>query len=144
VLSKTVVAFAVSSLAFGLSASVAHSQTSEVKEKPAMYSYISNWTIPRAQWAAMDKENAETAKALDKGIADGTLVAYGDDLNLVHTPDGETHDGWWAAMSIAGLLKTLDQFYSGGDVSTPVLESATKHWDEVLEARYFNWKPGTY
>lgn len=143
-LSKIVIGFAALSLAFGLSASAAFSQNSGIKEKPPMYSYVANWAIPRAQWAEMDKANAESAKILDKAIADGTLVGYGDDENLVHTVEGETHDGFWSAMSIAGLLKTLDQFYSGGDVSTPVLESATKHWDEVLEARYFNWKPGTY
>jgi hypothetical protein len=30
-------------------AAPASSQTSEVKEKPPMYSYVANWAIPRAQ-----------------------------------------------------------------------------------------------
>jgi len=144
VLSKIVIGFAVLTLALGLSASAAFSQTSEIKEKPPMYSYVANWAIPRAQWAEMDKANAESAKILDKAIADGTLVGYGDDENLVHTVEGETHDGFWSAMSLAGLFKTLDLFYTGGNATLPVFESATKHWDEVLESRYYNWKSGSY
>ena len=59
-------------------------QTAEVKAKPPMYTYVSNWVIPRARWAEMDKANAANDKILDKAIATGTLVAYGEDWNLVH------------------------------------------------------------
>ncbi len=69
-------------------------QMSEVKEKPPMYSYVGNWNIPRPQWADMEKANAADQKILDKAIANGTIVGYGDDVNLVHQPDGETHDEW--------------------------------------------------
>ena len=85
----------------------------EVKEKPAMYSYIANWQIPRAHWAEMEKSAAARKAILDKAMADGTIVGYGDDMNLVHTPDGETHDTWWSAMSMAGLVKVLDQLMAG-------------------------------
>ena len=30
----------------------ARAQMTESKEKPPMYTYIGNWNIPRAQWAA--------------------------------------------------------------------------------------------
>jgi hypothetical protein len=30
---------------------------------------------------------------------------------LIHQPDGATHDEWWSAMSMAGLLNVLDQYY---------------------------------
>ena len=53
-----------------------------------MYSYVGFWNIPRAQWADMDKNAAADQKILDKALADGAIVAYGNDLNLVHTPDG--------------------------------------------------------
>ena len=72
-------------------------QMAEVKEKPAMYSYIANWEIPRAHWAEMEAANAADKAILDKALADGTLVGYGDDVNLVHTPDGWTHDDWWSS-----------------------------------------------
>jgi basic membrane lipoprotein Med (substrate-binding protein (PBP1-ABC) superfamily) len=119
-------------------------QMSEVKEKPPMYTYIANWQIPRAQWAEMAKESSADHTILDKALAEGTIVGYGDDENLVHQPDGETHDGWWSAMSMAGLIKVLDQFYASGNVASPALASATKHWDSVLVSRYYNWHSGSW
>jgi hypothetical protein len=120
----------------------AFAQMSEIKEKPPMYSYVSNWNIPRAQWSDMEKSIAADEKILDKAMASGTIVGYGHDVNLVHRPDGETHDDWWSAMSMAGLLNVLDQFYKSGTPTTPVLASATKHWDSVYVSRYYNWHSG--
>jgi hypothetical protein len=68
-------------------------------------------------------------------------VAYGNDLNLVHTVDGETHDTWWSAMSLAGLIKTLNQLHASGDANAPAMNMA-KHWDEVYVSHFYNWKPG--
>ena len=59
----------------------------EAKEKPPMYSYVSNWNLPRAQWAEMEKADAADQKILEKAIADGTIVGYGNDVNMVHQPD---------------------------------------------------------
>jgi hypothetical protein len=116
----------------------------EPKEKPPMYSYVGNWSIPRAQWAEMEKGNATNQKILEKAMADGTIVGYGNDINLVHTPDGETHDNWWSAMSMAGMLNVLDKFYKSGSTTSPVLASATKHWDNIFVSRYYNWHSGSY
>jgi hypothetical protein len=116
----------------------------EPKEKPPMYSYVGNWNIPRAQWAEMDKAGAANEKILQKAMADGTIVGYGNDINLVHTPDGDTHDDWWSAMSMAGILNVLDKFYKSGSSTSPVLASATKHWDNILVSRYYNWHSGSY
>jgi hypothetical protein len=123
---------------------ISASGQSEVKEKPAMYSYISNWQMPRAQWGEMEKGNATNQKTLDKALASGTIMAYGNDTTLVHTPEGETHDEWWSAMSMAGVLNVLEQFYSLGSTSTPVLVSATKHWDDIYESHYYGWHAGSY
>jgi hypothetical protein len=116
----------------------------EPKEKPPMYSYVGFWNIPRAQWAEMDKNTALDQKTLDKALADGTIVGYGSDLNLVHTADGATHDDWWSAMSVAAMLNVLDKFYKSGTPTSPVLASATKHSDGIFVSRYYNWRPGTY
>jgi hypothetical protein len=129
-------------LSLGAGPSVA--QMSEIKAKPPMYSYIANWQIPRAQWAAMEKDNESNKAILDKAMADGTLVGYGNDENLVHQADGETHDNWWAATSMAGLIKVLDQFYASGGTASPALASATKHWDLIFVSKYYNWKPGSW
>ena len=122
----------------------ARAQMSAVKEKPPMYSYVGFWNIPRAQWADMAKADAADQTILDKAVASGTLVGYGNDVNLVHQPDGATHDEWWSAMSMAGLLNVLDQFYKSGSSTTPVLASATKHWDGIFVSRYYNWHSGTW
>jgi hypothetical protein len=122
----------------------AHAQTSEVKEKPPMYSYVGFWSIPRAQWADMDKATAADQKVLEKALASGTLVGYGNDTNLVHQPDGFTHDGWWSSNSMAGVLNVLEQFYKSGTVTTPVYASATRHWDAIVVSRYYNWHAGSW
>jgi len=122
----------------------AGAQMSEAKEKPPMYSYVGNWAIPRAQWAEMAKSSAADQKILDQAMASGTIVAYGNDVNLVHQADGDTHDDWWSAMSMAGLLNVLDQFYKSGGTTSPVLASATKHSDNIFVSRYYNWHAGSW
>src|SRR5581483_6270740 len=98
----------------------AQAQRSEAKDKPPMYSYVGNWSIPRAQWAEMEKNDAADQSILDKAVANGTLVGYGNDVNLVHQREGSTHDEWWSAMSMSGLIKVLEQFYQSGNSTTPV------------------------
>jgi hypothetical protein len=122
----------------------ARAQTSEIKEKPPMYSYVANWNIARAQWADMDKASLADQKTLDKAVASGTIVGYGSDVNLIHQPDGTTHDDWWSAMSMAGLLNVLDQFYKSGTPTSPVLANAAKHWDNLYVSRYYNWHSGSW
>ena len=120
----------------------APAQTTEAKEKPPMYTYVSNWTLPRAQWSEMEKSFAADDKILEKAMSSATIVGYGHDLNLVHRQDGETHDDWWSATSMAGILNVLDQFYKSGTTTTPVLSSATKHWDDIYVSRYYSWHSG--
>jgi hypothetical protein len=135
---------ACTTLLFACAAAPASAQTSEVKEKPPLYTYESNWVIPRAKWGDMEKDNASgNTKILSPALSDGTLVGYGDDDMLVHTADGATHDSWWQAHSMEGLMKVLDAFYKAG-VASPVLVSATKHWDSVYVSRYYNWKAGSW
>ena len=131
-------------LAAGALATSASAQTSEVKEKPPMYSYVADWQIPRAQWGELEKGYAANQKILDKAMASGIIVAYGNDEALVHQSDGITHDNWWSAMSMAGLINVLEQFYQTGNATTPVLNSATKHEDFIFVSRYYNWHPGSF
>jgi hypothetical protein len=116
----------------------------EPKEKPPMYSYVSNWSIPRAQWADMGKAGAADQKTLEKAFADGTIVGYGNDTNLVHQPDGSTHDSWWSATSMAGILNVLDRFYKDGTTTSPVFTTATRHSDNIFVSHYYNWHSGSF
>ena len=129
----TVILFAVPSSA----------QMQEVKPKPPMYSYIANWQVPRANWPDMEGAAAAINPIMEKAMADGTIIGHGNDLTLVHTLDGETHDNWWSSMSMAGLVKVLGQLHASGVATSPALNSA-KHWDEVYVSRYYNWKSGPY
>jgi hypothetical protein len=119
-------------------------QMAEVKEKPPMYSYVSFWTFPRGQWAEREKENAADRAILGKALSSGAIVGYGDDVNLIHQADGNTHDDWWSAMSMAGVLNVLDQFYKSGSPTSPLLSSAIDHWDNLLVSRYYNWHSGSW
>ena len=119
-------------------------QAQGAKAKAPMYSYIANWQIPRAHWAEMKSPAVNSDAMLEKAMTDGTLVGYGTDENLVHTPDGWTHDSWFSAMSMAGLLKVLQQYYTEENSTPSVLLTSTKHWDSVFVSRYYNWHPGSY
>ena len=122
----------------------ASAQTAEIKEKPPMYSYVSNWTYPRARWADVEKSNAATDKVMEKAMAAGVLVGYGADAYLIHENESTTHDDWFSSMSMAGLLNTLDEVYKAGGATTPLLMSATKHSDSMWVSRYYNWRSGSW
>ncbi|HSY11971.1 MAG TPA: hypothetical protein VK976_07260 [Verrucomicrobiae bacterium] len=113
------------------------------QEKSPMYCYIGFWAVPRAQWADWVKADAADASVLQKAMAGGTLVGYGSDTNLVHEVDGMTHDSWWCGTSMSSVLGVLDTFYSNGSAVSPVMSSATKHMDQILVSRYYNWHSGT-
>ena len=134
--------FACALVLAGVYAPPAVSQTAEVKEKPPMYTYVSNWVLPRARWADLEKGSAATNKVMEQAMDGGTLVGYGRDETLVHTADGATQDAWWSSMSMAGLMNVLDEIYKSGNATTSVLGAATKHWDGIYVSRYYNWHPG--
>ena len=109
---------------------------SEVKEKPRLFTYVAFWSLPRSQWADEQKLVVSEKGMLDKSVAGGNLVGYGDDTNLVHQPDGSTHDDWFSSMSMAGLLNVLDGIYKSPMVSSPVEASSTRHADFILVSRF--------
>jgi len=128
--------------AIGMGATPLHAQSTEVKEKPAMYSYVANWQIPRAKWADFEKPSPASDKLLSQAISSGTLVGYGADKIEVHSAEGPTHDSFWSAMSMAAVLDVLDSLGKGPP--DPLLQTATKHWDGIYVSHFYNWKSGTY
>jgi hypothetical protein len=128
----------------GALASSVQSQTSDMKEKERMYTYVSEWAVPRAKWTEYAKPDAASQKVMDQAVGDGTLIAYGSDFNLVHSADGYTHDNWWASHSMAGIMKVLDSLEKAPATTTGVINSVTKHADTVLVSKHYNWRAGTY
>ena len=118
-------------------ATPAGAQTTEVKAKPPMYSYIAVWNIPQNQWKARENQSAAARKILDRAISDGTIVAYGFDGNPLH-------DTFWLAMSRAKLQNVLDQFHNAGITSLPASAGATVPPVSILVSRYYNWHAGTW
>ena len=129
--------------ALGAWATCASAQSAEVKEKPRLYTYVANWVIPRARFDDMEKASTANQKILDGALASGAILGYGDDTTLVHQVEGSTHDDWWTASSVAGLLNVLDQIHQNKTGAPAVLTSATKHWDNVYISRFYGWHPGT-
>jgi hypothetical protein len=129
---------------FGAGAGIAQAQSSDAKEKERMYTYASLWQVPRAKWAEFAKPDPSSQKILDQALSDGTLIAYGDDFDLVHTTEGFTHDNWWSSHSMAGIMKVLDAFEKSSANPTGVLTTVTKHADVVLVSRHYGWRPGSY
>lgn len=117
-------------------------QMPEVKEKPPLYTYVSNWTIPRAQWGDVEKTNKAEEAIFQKALTKGLLSGYGYNRNLIHQAEAPTHDDWFCSMSLAGLLEVLGELNITPD--PPVILNSTKHMDGVYVSRYYNWKPGTY
>jgi hypothetical protein len=112
----------------------AGAQTTEVKPKPPMYSYIAVWNIPRDQWKARENQAAAARKVLDRAISDGTIVAYGFDENPLH-------DTFWLAMSKAGLQSVRDEFHKAGIDVVPSKAGAAPPPMSILISRYYNWHP---
>src|SRR5207245_2486177 len=96
-----------------------------------VYTFVSLWQIPRANWAQFS-ENSEkiTNPILQKMLSDGTIISWGSFETVVHTPDGMTHGGWFQATSLAGITRVLDELLKGA--SRPALNTATKHEDYLL------------
>jgi hypothetical protein len=122
----------------------AWAQTQESKEKPRMYTYVAFWTLPRTQWAEFAKQSASQEKMMEKAMADGNVVGYGADQNLIHSVDGPTQDTWFSSMSEAGIFNFLDQVYKAGIPTSPVDVAATRHWDNLVVSRYYNWHSGSW
>ncbi|MFO1428075.1 MAG: hypothetical protein U1F11_14105 [Steroidobacteraceae bacterium] len=113
------------------------------KEKPPLYTFVASWTLPRAQWADMVQAAAAAAKVGDQALAAGTITTFGSDTRLVHLPDTDTHDVWWSAHSLAGVLNALDEMFKSGVAMSPTLAAATAHSDVIFVSHHYNWKPGT-
>ena len=110
--------------------------------KPPVYTYISEWAVPRAQWAEMVKVDEQDRSLMDKLVADGTLTGYGAYTNLIHQEGEPTHGTWFTATSEGNLLKALEAVYAQPGTTTAPVQGASKHWDYMLVGRVYNQRPG--
>jgi hypothetical protein len=125
-----------------LSGSPASAQSAK-EEKPPMYTYVSEWAVPRAMWAEYQKQQSSEDAAMNKLVADGTLISFGSFSVLNHQEGQPTHGTWFSASSMVNILKVLEGLRSGPDSGSPVL-SASKHWDYIMDSREYNAHSGTF
>jgi len=112
-------------------------------EKPAVYTYVSEWAVPRAMWAEYKKEDDADIEAMKKAMTEGTIVAYGSFAVLNHQEGAPTHGSWFTATSMANLMKFLEGLRSSPGATAPVL-AASKHWDYILSSKEHNGHAGTF
>jgi hypothetical protein len=127
---------------FAFSAPAARAQQAEAPQQPFVYTYVSFFGVPRAQWTEYEKNQVSVRKVFDGLLADGTILSYGNDAMEVHEGlNGPTHVGWFASSSVAGLMKTLAALRA---TSTASPEFAyTMHSDAITVSTMYNGKGST-
>ena len=103
------------------------------------YTYVSHWAVPRGEWANFEKQEKDDDATMQKLVADGTIISWGDASRSVHTESGYTHSNWFTATSRANLLKALEVL-SGSSSTSPAIIATTKHEDEFLHTIYHGGK----
>src|SRR3984893_647418 len=101
---------------------------SQVESAPVVYTYVSQFQVPRANWAAYAEDTEKTVVPIvEKLTADGTIVGWSTFEAVVHTPEGYTHGAAWSSPTISGLMKVLDEIRKNGPRPSQV--AANKHED---------------
>jgi hypothetical protein len=114
----------------------------QMEPTPIVYTYVSQFQIPRANWAQFAEENEKMfVPVAEKMMADGTILSWSTFEQVVHTPEGYTHGAAWSSTSIAGLMKVLDEVRKGGP--RPAQIAATKHEDLLMQSTMYHGGSGT-
>jgi hypothetical protein len=116
---------------------------SQSAEKPALYTYVSEWTVPRAMWADYLKGDAADIDIMKKAVADGSIVSFGAYTVVNHQEGQPTHGTWFSATSMTNILKALENVRTAPGATAPPL-AAAKHWDYILESHNYDAHPGTF
>jgi len=111
-------------------------------EKAPVYTYVAEWSVPRAQWGDMEKNADAERPLMEKLVADGTIVGYGTYNYILHTEGEPTHGSWFSASSEGNLLKALETIYMQPALVTSPAQAASKHWDHLFQSTIYNGKPG--
>jgi hypothetical protein len=108
----------------------------QMEQTPTVYTFVSQFNIPRAQWAAYSEDTEKSFVPIaEKMLADGTIVNWSTFEQVVHTTDGYTHGAAWSSPTIAGLMKVLDEVRKNGP--RPGQIAATKHEDFLMQSSMY-------
>jgi hypothetical protein len=114
----------------------------QMEPTPVVYTYVSQFQVPRAHWAAYSEDTEKTVVPIvEKMTADGTILSWSTFEQVIHTPDGYTHGAAWSSTSISGLMKVLDEIRKAGP--RPGQVAATKHEDLLMQSSMYRVGSGT-
>jgi hypothetical protein len=114
----------------------------QMEPTPVVYTYVSQFQVPRANWAAYSEDTEKTVVPIvEKLTADGTILSWSTFEQVIHTPDGYTHGAAWSSTSISGLMKVLDEVRKSGP--RPGQIAATKHEDYLMQTSMYRVGSGT-
>jgi hypothetical protein len=109
---------------------------------PVVYTYVSEFQIPRANWAQYAEDTEKTfVPVVEKMTGDGTILSWSTFETVVHTPEGYTNGAAWSSTSISGLMKVLDEIRKAGP--RPGQIAATKHEDLLMQTTLYQMGSGT-
>src|ERR1700687_1692989 len=115
---------------------------SQMEPTPRVYTFVSQFQVPRANWAAYSEDSEKSVMPLmEKLTADGTIVSWSTFEQVVHTPEGYTHGAAWSSNTISGLMKVLDEVRKAGP--RPGQIAATKHEDYLMQTTMYRAGSGT-
>ncbi len=114
----------------------------QMEPTPTVYTYVSQFQVPRANWAAYAEDTEKTVVPIvEKLTADGTILSWSTFEQVIHTPEGYTHGAAWSSTSISGLMKVLDEVRKAGP--RPGQIAATKHEDYLMQTSMYRVGSGT-
>src|SRR3977135_167324 len=114
----------------------------QMEPTPVVYTYVSQFQVPRAHWAAYSEDTEKTVVPIvEKMTADGTILSWSTFEQVIHTPDGYTHGAAWSSTSISGLMKVLDEIRKVGP--RPGQIWATRHECLLMQASVYRVGSGT-
>jgi hypothetical protein len=115
---------------------------SQMEPAPIVYTFVSSFQIPRANWAAYSEDTEKSFMPIaEKLTTDGTIVSWSTFEQVVHTPEGYTHGAAWSSNTISGLMKVLDEVRKNGP--RPGQIAATKHADLLMQTSMYHAGSGT-
>jgi hypothetical protein len=115
---------------------------SQMEQAPIVYTYVSQFQVPRANWAQYSEDTDKTfVPVMEKALADGSILSWSTFEQAVHTPDGYTHGAAWSSNTISGLMKVLDELRKG--TPRPSQVAATKHEDYLMQTSMYAMGSGT-
>src|ERR1700692_4450568 len=124
-------------LVFVLAVTFVPAALPQTESTPIVYTYVSQFQIPRANWAAYSEDSEKSViPVLEKSLADGSIMSWSTFEQVVHSPEGYTHGAAWSSTSIAGLMKVLDEIRKSPP--RPGQIAATKHEDYLMQTRMYH------